>query len=452
MDAADLDYRTRTLSGCIPPLLVTRLLELGHTEEVEFQAGRGEWFCAREWARLLGDQGRQAEALEVLAPYVATGWWPAAQAQAELLESWGQAEEAIALARPYAEVGGRPLEFFARLLARHGRTDEAVARLSAGIEDWLLATALVDIAGEAGRDEDIAALLAARIPEVHRCDSPWCCRTGLDPDTAIGLLATIRERQGRVDEAIALLHSRQHITSVNNHDQLADLLAKHDRIEELRAYAASEDHGHAAQCLAEVLEERGDVEGAIAAYRTFGASPEGMWNVAVPLTRLLVRHGRSDEAIEVMHTLADQVGAEDWIVDTLCTLYADHGRAQDGLAYLDALKARRGGEEEWDFFRLRLRLMADCDLLDQAIERARTHAQGDTSYAARTISGLLAKTGRVEEAVAVLEPHTFANRSSLADHLIELGRVKHAVMLLQQRKSESVAPVWPGSFSNEPRF
>ncbi|MFI5476671.1 hypothetical protein ACIA6D_41670 [Streptomyces cacaoi] len=54
MDAADLDYRTRTLTGCIPPLLVARLLELGHEREVEFQVGRGEWFCALEWARLPG--------------------------------------------------------------------------------------------------------------------------------------------------------------------------------------------------------------------------------------------------------------------------------------------------------------------------------------------------------------------------------------------------------------
>jgi hypothetical protein len=84
MDAADLDRRARTLSDCIPPLLVSRLLELGHGDEVAFQAGRGEWFCAREWARLLGDRGRQAEASEVLAPYLATGWWPAVRAQAEL--------------------------------------------------------------------------------------------------------------------------------------------------------------------------------------------------------------------------------------------------------------------------------------------------------------------------------------------------------------------------------
>lgn len=96
MDAADLDRQARTLSGCIPPLLVSRLLEIGHSEEVEAQARRGEWFCAWAWAQLLSDQGRQAEALEVLSPYVATGWWSAARTRAELLESWGRAEEAIA--------------------------------------------------------------------------------------------------------------------------------------------------------------------------------------------------------------------------------------------------------------------------------------------------------------------------------------------------------------------
>ncbi|MFK0256251.1 hypothetical protein [Streptomyces sp. NPDC090445] len=448
MDAADLDRQARTLSGCIPPLLVSRLLELGYGEEVACQAGRGDWFCAREWTRLLGDQGRQAEALEVLAPYVATGWWPAARAQAELLESWGRAEEAIVLARPYARTGGLPLEFLARLLARHGRKDEAVTLLSNGIEDQLLAAALVDITEGTDRDEEIAALLAARIPDRHRCDSPWCCR-GLDPDTAIGLLAVIRERQGRVDEAIALLHTR-HITSVNNHDQLADLLARHDRIDELRAYAASAHHGHAARRLAEVLEGRGDVEGAIAVYRQPDHSPAPQRHDAVQLAQLLARHGRGDEAIEVMRTLVDSPGgADDWIVDTACTLYADHGRAQDGLAHLDALKARRDGEEEGDFFRMRLRLMADCGLLDEAVEQARAHPEGDTSYAAWTISDMLAEAGRAEEAVAVLEPHAPAHSSALAGHLIDLGRVKDAVALLQPREPEPATPVWTGTFSTE---
>lgn len=445
MDAADLDHQARTLSGCIPPLLVSRLLELGHSEEVEVQARRGEWFCAREWARLLGDQGRQAQALEVLAPYVATGWWLAAQTQAELLESWGRAEEAVALARPYARAGGLPLEFFARLLTRHGRTGGAVTRLSAGIEDWLLATALVDISEKAGRDEDIAALLAARIPAQHRCDSPWCCR-GLDPDTAIGLLAAIRERQGRIDEAIALLHTRQH-TSVNSHDQLADLLARHDRIEELRAYAATEHLGHAARRLAEVLEERGDVEGAIAVYQQ-----PGQCHGAVQLAQLLARHGQGDEAIDVMRVQADAHNGDDWILHILSDLCLDQGRPEEGLAHLDALAAARGGEEDWDLYWIRLPLIAARDGVDEAVAQACSHPEGSTSYAVPHIAELLAGAGRTEEAVAVLEQHATANSHDLVSHLIDLGRVKDAVVLLQQRASEPVAPAWTGTLFNDPPF
>ncbi|MET9615421.1 tetratricopeptide repeat protein [Kitasatospora indigofera] len=171
------------------------------------------------------------------------------------------------------------------------------------------------------------------------------------------------------------------------------------------------------------------------------------------LAQLLTRHGRGDEAIEVMRTIADSPGgAEDWIVDTLCTLYTDHGRARDGLAYLDALKARRDGTEEWDFFRMRLPLMADCGLLDEAIEQARVHPEGDTWYAAWAISDLLAEAGRTEEAVAVLEAHAPANSGLLASRLIDLGRVKDAVALLQQRRPAPVVPVRTDALSSEPPF
>lgn len=141
-----------------------QILERGHEHEVALQAGQGEWFCARAWAQLLGERGRRDDALAVLAPYVSTGWWPAARAQAELLESWGRASEALTLARPYAEAGGQALEFFARLLAGHGHAAEAYQLLSAGIEDWVLATALVDVAELAGLDEDAARMLSEPRP------------------------------------------------------------------------------------------------------------------------------------------------------------------------------------------------------------------------------------------------------------------------------------------------
>lgn len=452
MDAADLDYRARTLTGCIPPHLVSRLIELGHTEEVEVQAGRGEWFCALTRARLLAGQDRQAQALEVLAPYVATGWWKAAEATAELLEEWGRVEEAIALAHPYAEAGDRlALDFFARLLARHGRGDEAFALLRPHIEDWFLAAALVDIAEAAGRDEDAASLLAARIAAGHRCDTPSCSRRHVEPWNAIGLLAAIRERQGRIDEAIALLHTRD-ATSVNSRDQLADLLARHDRIEELRTYAAAECHGHAAQRLAELLEECGDVEGAIAVYRHLGGSPARQAHAAVQLAQLLMRHGRGDEATKVLRSLADSPGGDqDWIVDMLCTHYANQGRAEDGLAYLDTPKSRRG-EEDWTFFRMRLQLMVACGLREEAIELARTHPEGGTWYAAWSIAELLADAGRTEEAVAILEQHESGVSNLLARYLLDLGRVKDAVALLQQRDPGPAKQLWSGAPTDAPPF
>ncbi|MFG2116950.1 tetratricopeptide repeat protein [Streptomyces sp. NPDC048718] len=453
MDAHDLDRQTRTQSGLIPPPLVSRLLELGHEREVEHRAGRGEWFCAREWARLLGGRGRREEALEVLAPYVATGWWPAALVQAELLEGWGRAAEAIALVRPYAAKGGDSLKFLGRLLARSGHADEAVTRLSAGIDDCSLARALVGICGAAGRDEEVAALLAARIPDGHRCDNPWCCR-GLDPDDARGLLATIRERQGRVDEAITLLRARQFSAPGGDRDQLADLLARHDRIGELRAYAAEDDLGHGRRRLAELLEERGDVAGAVAAYRPADRSADRAHDT-VEQARLLARHGRVDEAIEVLRALVDSPeGADSWIVATLCTLCADHGRAREGLAHLDAFTSCHGDDvEEEDSFPLRLRLLAACGPLDTAIEQMRAHPGAGTWTAARAVSDLLAEHGRLEEAVALLRPYvesgteadTEAAAHLLAGHLVELGRVREAVALFQQAAPEPEPLVWTGA-------
>ncbi|MEK2493994.1 hypothetical protein WN990_31040 [Kitasatospora purpeofusca] len=449
VDAADLDRRARTLSGCIPPALVALLLERGHEGEVESQARRSEWFCARAWARLMGERGRREDALEVLAPYVATGWWPAARLQAELLESWGRVREAVELARPYAATGGQPLEFLARLLARHGHAAEAFERLRTGIEDCALATALVDVAATAGLDEDAARLLSDRIPADHRCDSPWCCRSTLDPDTALGLLATIRERQGRTDEAITLLRTRS-FPSDNGCGRLADLLARHGRLDELRAYAATDARGVATQRLAEVLEEQGDVEGAVALYRRTGGGTAHVPYAAYHLALLLARHGRGDEAIEVMRAHADTCPGEDSVLHPLAELCLDQGRPHDGLAHLDDLKAERGGEEDWDLFWIRLPLITAGAGVDEAVGQARAHPEGDTQYAAEHIARMLHDAGRTEEAVVLLEQHLPANRTDLAGYLIDLGRIHEAVALLQEHDRRPPARWSP--WSSEPPF
>ncbi|MFJ8884529.1 tetratricopeptide repeat protein [Streptomyces sp. NPDC102402] len=451
MDATDLDYRVRTRSGCIPPELVSRLLEHGHADVVELQAGRGEWFCALAWARVLGNQGRETEALEALAPYVVTGWWKAVVSAAELLESWGRIDEAIEIIRIRTEAGHpKALEAYTRLLARHGRAEEAFNLLVPHVDDWVLATALVDVASVAGRDEEAAALLADRIRADHCCDGPWCCGS-LDPDTVLGLLATIRERQGYLDEAIGLLRRRQ-VTSVNSQDQLADLLARHGRIEELRAYAAVDGHEEAVQQLAELLEKDGDVEGAIAVYERADGPAARNPNSAYELAQLLARHGRGGEAIAVMRAQADAHHSDDWILHALSQLCLDQGCPAEGLVHLDALAAERGGEDEWELYWMRLPLIAACSGVDEAVERARTHPEGNTWYAAEHIAHLFAGAGRIEEAVVVLQQHDRGVSHDLAGYLVDLGRVEEALVIVLHRSPPPPLVPTTHLWSDEPPF
>lgn len=427
MDAEDLDRRVRLRSGCIPPELVAHLVRAGHTAEVERQAGRGEWCCALHVARDLAGRDRQAEALAVLDPYAATGWWVAVETVAGLLDGWGRTAEAVALARPYATDGYR-LACVARLLARLGRADEAFDLLVPHVAGSAAAAALVDVARVAGRDEEAARLLHARAGSTG-----GVC---VEPDNAVELLAAIRERQGRVDEAIALLHTHAESTG-GAREQLADLLARHGRVEQLRAYAATDVPGQAAERLAALLEERGDVEGAITVYRQ---RPAGACDLGLPLAELLARHGRDDEALQVLRGLADGPGgAADVIVYAVCDFHTDRGRPERALAHLDALKTRLGGED-WQFFGLRVSLMAACGRLDEAVDLARTDPpEGETWFVASSLAAVLAAAGRTEEALAVLDrdaPDLHWDRAAL---LIDLGRAGDAVALLQQPAPE---PAW----------
>ncbi|WP_433203908.1 tetratricopeptide repeat protein [Dactylosporangium sp. CS-047395] len=447
LDAEDLDYRTRMLTGCIPPYAVTRLLELGHADEVERQAARGEWFCALAVAEDATPQRARA----VLAPFVATGWWKAAEALARLLERWGQGEEAIALVRPHVAAGDRSaLEFLGRLLARHGRAAEAFELLRPHVENWSIAAALVDVAEACGRDADAVALLQARIDVAVRvCEDPACQSREVRPFNAIGLLAGIRERQGRVDEAIALLHTR-HGTSVNGGDQLADLLARHDRVEELRAYAAADSHGHAAKRLAELLEQRGDVAGGIEVYRRLDDAVVPWICRAAPLAELLMRHGRIDEAVEVLRPLiVSGTGHDDCLTQWLCTEFAEQGRAADGLTFLDELKADRG-EEGWEFFGMRLPLLAELDRHEEAIELARAHPEGDTWYGVLTLAGLLAGAGRTEEAVELLTHDEHTHTYDLSTYLLDLGRVTDAITVMQRDEPSPWGPPQPSDAADGP--
>ncbi len=295
-----------------------------------------------------------------------------------------------------------------------------------------------------GRGEEVAALLEARLAPGNacpRCDGPECGRPYREPFNAVNLLASVREKQGRTDEAIAVLHAYGP-TVVNNRDPLAELLVRHDRIDELRAYAGTPE---AVRRLAEVLEERGDVAGAVDAYCKH--MDEDRWNTSILLAELLARHGRGAEAIEVVRALDS---AEDWVVDQLCKLFAAEGRAEEGLAHLDALKARRG-REEWELSRLRGPLMAACGRLDDAVAQALAHPEGRSPYALESLAHLLIDAGRPEGAVALLDTDRLDHRRTLGPLLTELGRVEEAVTLLRTPRPQ-VPPPEPIGYSDCPPF
>ncbi|MEU2395629.1 hypothetical protein [Streptomyces sp. NPDC007369] len=451
MDAAELDQRARTHDGWIPPHLVTHLLDHGHRDTVTTLARTGDWFCADGLARQLAADGRHDEALELLAPYTATGWWRAAARTAGLHEAAGRPDEAAGALRPAAATGERlALDALARLLARTGRAAEAYALLRPHTADWLLAAALVEVTAGLGRDEEVAALFTARIDAAQQhgcrqCGDPGCGGRDLEPFNAIDLLASVRERQGRTDEAIALLHTRD-VTSVNGRDRLADLLARHDRIDELREYAAAEPLGDAARRLAELLEERGDVDGAAAVHRASAA--EGSGYAQVYLAELLARHSRGDEAVEVLRSLRS---ADDCLVDHLCTLYADQGRADEGLAHLDELMAGTGTAGAWEVYRQRPRLLLACGRAEEAIEATRAHPEGRTPYAVEYLAHLLTEAGHPDRAVDLLASATAVDREELAVPLLRLGRVQEAVALLQRRNPPPVDSP-PTAWSDTPPF
>ncbi|MFF9915627.1 tetratricopeptide repeat protein [Streptomyces sp. NPDC013457] len=127
-------------------------------------------------------------------------------------------------------------------------------------------------------------------------------------------------------------------------------MAQHGRIEELRAYAAQDGHEEAVLRLAELLEEDGDVGGAIAVSGQAGDPAARNPNSAYELAQLLYRHGRGGEAIAVMRVQAEAHHSDDWILHALSELCLDQGRPAEGLAHLDALDAQRGGEDAWELF------------------------------------------------------------------------------------------------------
>lgn len=439
-DAAELDRRARQFDGWIAPWNVSLLIEHGHADEVRRLAGAGDWYCARAWSTALIEQGQRDAALDVLGPFADTGWWCANQVVADLLESWGLVDEALARCQLNVEAGDRlAVVHTAKMLARHGRADDGFELLLPHIADWYPLRALVAVGDGLGRDEELIELLR---PRVRQNPGMW----SHDAATAVELLATVLERAGRVDEAVAALRTSIGANSsihINTFEQVADILVRHDRLDELREVIAGRGGRHAVSRLADHLAERGDVDAALEALYAVPESPD--YRPDGHAARILINAGRTEEGLSAMRNILDpshQCATREW-----WQLMADHGRADEALAAIDELAADWDQGMTWELLCERVWLLDYAGRKEQAAAQLRAHPEIDTWYGAWTLSDLLIDAGKLDEAAAVLEPSVREGRNidNMAKLMIRQGRVTDAIGLLQRRKFSAVDDPWATS-------
>ena len=259
------------------PELASMLARYGHIDELQSRADSGDGYAARRLAHLLAHQGRIDEATAILRPSAGrraayfTSSPDAAKQLAHLLARHGRIDEAIKFLQARANAGdGQASSQLAGLLARHGRIDEAIA------------------------------ILQARVTRI---------RARSDRGHAVERLANLLALQGRVDEALAILRSHAespHVFETDNTErasrQLAHLLARHQRIDELLSRASGGDRDAAVQ-LAKVYARQGRVDAAIPilqATAIFGHLDDR----GAKLANLLAAQGLAAEALAILQALA----------------------------------------------------------------------------------------------------------------------------------------------------
>ena len=316
----------------------------------------------------------------------------------------------------------------AKMLARHGRADDGFDLLLPHVADWYPLRALVGISAGLGRDEELVELLRPHTAE----PGTW----SHEATTAVELLATVLERTGRVEEAVTVLRESISTSSsihVNTFQQLADILIRHDRLDELREVISGRGGKHAVPRLARHLAERGEIDAALAALHLVPESPD--YRPDGYAARILIDAGRIEEGMAALRNVLDpshQCATREW-----WGLMVDHNRADEALAAIDKLAAGWDHGMSWELFCERVWLLDYAGRKDQAIEEVGAHPEAATWYGAWTLSDLLIDAGRLDEAAAVLEPsfHEGRNIDNMARLMIRQGRVQDAVELLHRPKS-----------------
>lgn len=293
-------------------LLAELLCSHGRVDELRQRAVAGDRYAAERLAGLLAKQGRVDElieravagdrtAAELLAHMFARAGGKIEDgvtllrhcideddevgigSLATILATYGRVDQAIALLKPHAEAGNDYLSgVLAGLFAKHNRVKELRQLADGG--DRYAGELLVQLLAEQGQVDELE----------QRADGGKFVSVTL---LAVTLLMELRARQGRTEEALALM-----FRAGGSHDavvRLAEVLAEQGHLDEavelMQSRAAPGDR-YAAARLAVLRGKHGQVDQAIAELRQYADAGDpfaGMW-----LIELLAEHGRIGELEE----------------------------------------------------------------------------------------------------------------------------------------------------------
>ena len=223
-------------------------------------------------------------------------------------------------------------------------------------------------------------------------------------------LAQRLEREGRIDEAIAILRLHAERGNQDVANELVDTLARHGRVKDLQARADAGEP-RAIASLADALARQERAEEAIELLRP-GADDD--WDTASRLVDLLESEDRIDEAVTLLQSLADHHKPA---ARRLVNVLAESGRVEEAIELL-----RPGADDDWDTASRLVDLLESEDRIDEAVTLLQSLADHHERAAWR-LRELLAEENRVEELGALADHGDQQAAWKLAQLLARDGRV-----------------------------
>ena len=200
-----------------------------------------------------------------------------------------------------------------------------------------------------------------------------------DENAAWGL-ADLLEKRGDLDGAAQVLRGAADGGDGDAAERLADLLKGRGDLDELRARADGGD-GHAAERLADLLKERGDLD------ELRARADGGDGHAAERLADLLKERGDLDGTAQVLRGLAD--AGEEGAARRLAGLLKERGDLDGAVQVLRKAADASGG---WDAVNLAALLKERGDL-----DGLRGRADADDRWAATFLAELLKERGELDE-------------------------------------------------------